>query len=82
MKIVFVTAAAFAALSLAACGDGKREAESQTPVATAEVETQLPESTVTDQQLQQTADQAAAQASTPAPGTTANPPPATTPPAH
>ena len=59
--------------ALAACGD--REAESETPIAEAEVSTELPEQVVSDQQLQGTADAAAANASTPpatvpAPGAT------------
>ena len=49
--------------ALAACGD--REAESETPVAEAEVQTDLPEEVVSDQQLQNTADAAAANASMP-----------------
>ena len=49
--------------ALAACGD--REAESETPIAEAEVSTELPEQVVSDQQLQGTADAAAANASTP-----------------
>ena len=92
----FVSVTAALALSmgaLAACGD--REAESETPVAEAEVKTEMPEEVVSDQQLQNTADAAAANASTQpamvpaAPGTTATAPatgtmgaPTTTPPAH
>ena len=91
----FVSVGAALALSmgaLAACGD--REAESETPVAEAEVKTELPEEVVSDQQLQNTADAAAAGASTapatvPATGATAAPAtgtamgaPTTTPPAH
>ena len=75
-----LVAAAIAAAGLCAC-DNTREAESKTPVAEAEVQTDLPASTVSDQALQQAADQAAAQASTPAPGTTGTPmatPPAST----
>ena len=53
--------------AVAACGD--REAESETPVAEAEVKTDLPEAAVTDSQLQATADQAAAAASTTSPVT-------------
>ncbi|HEX8570362.1 MAG TPA: hypothetical protein VF699_10635 [Caulobacteraceae bacterium] len=62
----FASVGAALALSmgaLAACGD--REAESETPVAEAEVKTELPEEVVSDQQLQNTADAAAATASTP-----------------
>ncbi len=62
----FASVGAALALSmgaLAACGD--REAESETPVAEAEVKTELPEQVVSDQQLQNTADAAAATASTP-----------------
>jgi hypothetical protein len=65
-------AALAAAGALAACDDS-RHAESKTPVAEAQVKTDLPPSTVSDQTLQQAADQAAAQASTPAPGTTGTP---------
>ena len=62
----FASVGAALALSmgaLAACGD--REAESETPVVEAEVTTELPEQVVSDQQLQNTADAAAATASTP-----------------
>ena len=62
-------AALLSAGALAACGD--REAESETPVAEAEVKTDLPESAVSDAQLQGAADAAAAQASTVAGATTA-----------
>ena len=65
--------------ALAACGD--REAESETPVAEAEVSTDLPESAVSDAQLQGAANAAAAEASTitgattaAVPGTTPVPP--------
>ena len=61
------TALALTAGTVAACGD--REAESETPVAEAEVKTDLPESAVSDSQLQATADQAAAAASTTSPVT-------------
>ena len=81
----FVSVGAALALSvgaLAACGD--REAESETPVAEAEVATELPEEVVSDQQLQNTADAAAANASmapatVPATGTAAAPAGGTTP---
>ena len=55
--------------ALVACG-GKREAESKTPVAEAEVSTSQPESAISDQALQNTADQAAVAASQPEPGAT------------
>ena len=73
----FVSVGAALALSmgaLAACGD--REAESETPVAEAEVSTDLPEQVVSDQQLQGTADAAAATASSPPPTVVAVPVPA------
>jgi hypothetical protein len=58
-----------AALALAAAGllaacDNKREAEAKVGGAEAEVSTTLPESQVTDQQLQNTAEGAAAAAAT------------------
>ena len=52
------------AASLAACG-GDREAEAETPVAEAEISTELPESVVSDNQLEATANAAAQVASTP-----------------
>ena len=52
------------AASLAACG-GDREAEAETPVAEAEISTELPESVVSDNQLQATANAASQVASTP-----------------
>jgi hypothetical protein len=54
--------------ALAACGGGEREAESKTPVAEAEVTTSQPEEAISDQALQNTADQAAVAASTPEAG--------------
>jgi len=61
---------------LAACGD-KREAEAETPTAEAEVTTTLPESQVSDQQLQNAAEGAAAMAETPQAGASVvvSPPP-------
>jgi hypothetical protein len=85
----FASVTAALALSmgaLAACGE--REAESETPVAEAEVKTEMPEEVVSDQQLQNTADAAAAGASTqpatvPATGATGTmAAPTTTPPAQ
>jgi hypothetical protein len=54
-----------AGASLAACGDKERSAEAETPAAEAEVTTKLPESQVSDQQLQAAAEGAAAVAETP-----------------
>ena len=65
--ISIAAALALTAGTVAACGD--REAESETPVAEAEVKTDLPEAAVSDAQLQATADQAAAAASTTSPVT-------------
>jgi hypothetical protein len=59
-------ALALSAGSLAACS-GEREAESETPVAEAEVKTDLPEEAMSDAQLQGAADAAAAAASTTSP---------------
>lgn len=73
MRTSMLLTVGLAAAALAACGDQTREAESKTPVAEAEVQTDLPAAAVSDQTLQQSADQAAAQASTPAPGTTGTP---------
>jgi cytoskeletal protein RodZ len=61
-------AVALSAGAVAACGE--RSAESETPVAEAEVKTDLPEQVVSDQQLQGTADAAATGASTPPPSVT------------
>ena len=63
---IFVRAlvAGLGAAALAACG-GDREAEGETPVAEAEVSTELPESVVSDNQLEATANAAAQAASTP-----------------
>ena len=55
--------AAVAALS--ACGDGERSAEADTAVSEAEVSTELPESVVSDEQLEATANAAAEIAATP-----------------
>ena len=52
------------AAALAACS-GDRQAEGETPVAEAEVSTELPESVVSDNQLEATANAAAQAASTP-----------------
>lgn len=57
-------AALLAAGLLAACGDKERTAEANVGGAEAEVSTTLPESQVTDQQLQNTAEGAATAAST------------------
>lgn len=54
----------FAAASLVACG-GDREASAETGVAEAEVSTELPETVISDERLQATAEGAAAVASTP-----------------
>ena len=57
--------------SLAACGDKERSAEAETPIAEAEVTTTLPESQVSDQQLQNAAEGAVAAAETPQGSSTA-----------
>lgn len=62
MKAVQLAAAVLLLGGLAACDD-TREAESETPVAEAEVQTELPQTVVSDDALQQTADEAAAAAS-------------------
>lgn len=64
-RTLSIAALTAAAAALAACGG--REAESETPVAEAEVETELPESVVSDEQLEATADVAADMASQPPP---------------
>ncbi|WP_334161946.1 hypothetical protein [Phenylobacterium sp.] len=65
------TALVAGAGALAACGDKERSAEAETPVAEAEVSTTLPESQVSDQQLQNAAEGAAAAAETPQGSSTA-----------
>jgi hypothetical protein len=55
-----------AMMALAAC-QGERTAEAETPVAEAEVSTELPETVVSDPALQATANAAAQIASTPPP---------------
>ena len=57
---------------LAAC-DSERSAEADTPVSEAEVTTELPESAVSDEQLQATANVAADMAATPPPDIVAVP---------
>jgi len=57
-----------AAISLAACGDRERSAEVQTSNAEVEVTTTLPEGQVSDQQLENAAEGAAAIAETPQAG--------------
>ncbi|HEY8617219.1 hypothetical protein [Phenylobacterium sp.] len=57
------------AAALTACGDKERSAEAETAAAEAEVTTKLPESQVSDQQLQAAAEGAAAVAETPQAGT-------------
>ena len=59
MRAIILPIVALGALSLAACG-GDRSAEAQTPTAEAEVETDLPEEVVSDEELQDLANQAAA----------------------
>ena len=66
MKIRTLTLTAtalFGAASLAACGGQERKAESETPVAEAEVTTELPESVVPEPALEQAAENAADRAS-------------------
>ena len=55
-----------AAIALTAC-QGERTAEAETPVAEAEVSTELPESVVSDRALEATANAAAQVASSPPP---------------
>ena len=52
---------------LAACDDGERTAESETPVSEAEVSTELPETVVSDATLNAAADAAANIAASPPP---------------
>lgn len=73
IRTVGVTAL-FAAALLAGC-DETREAESETPVAEAEVSTELPESAVSDAQLEAAANVAADMASQPPPAVIAVPAP-------
>ncbi|WP_374470889.1 hypothetical protein [Phenylobacterium sp.] len=67
---VGLTAAALiaGAAALTACGGNERSAEAETPAAEAEVTTKLPESQVSDAQLQAAAEGAAAVAETPQAG--------------
>jgi hypothetical protein len=67
MKTVLLTAAAVFALGLAAC-DNTREAEATTGTATAEVETDAPNSVISDAELQAEAQKAATAASMPVDG--------------
>ena len=60
-----LTGAVIGAAALTACGD--REAEGETAVSEAEISTELPESVVSDEQLQAAADAAAQVAATPPP---------------
>lgn len=57
-----------ATVSLAACGDRERSAEAETGNAEVEVTTNLPEGQVSDQQLKNAAEGAAAMAETPQAG--------------
>lgn len=58
-------AGASALLALSACGGGDREAEAETPVSEAEVSTELPETVISDEQLEATANAAADLAASP-----------------
>ena len=62
--LVKASVLALGAAALAACDDS-REAEADTPVSEAEVSTELPESVVSDDQLQATANAAADVAASP-----------------
>jgi hypothetical protein len=64
-RTTVAAAGASALLALSACGEGDREAEAETPVSEAEVSTQLPESVVSDEQLEATANAAADIAASP-----------------
>ena len=59
-----LVAVSAALVAMSACG-GERSAEADTPVSEAEVSTELPESVVSDEQLQATANAAAELAATP-----------------
>ena len=61
-RMIGMSALLAASAALAACDDG-REAEAETPVAEAEVSTELPETVVSDAELQEAADAAAVGAS-------------------
>ncbi len=61
-------AAVIAAFALSGCGEKERTAEAETPNAEVEVSTKLPEAQVSDQQLQNAAEGAAAMAETPQAG--------------
>jgi hypothetical protein len=61
-RFVAILAIASAPIFLAACGDGKRTAEAETPISEAEVSTDLPEEAISDQDLQAMANAAADQA--------------------
>lgn len=74
-SFLFSAAALTLAAGLAACEPGEREAEAETPVSAVEVETDLPPSAVSDQQLQEAADQAAGIAASPTPGAAVSPTP-------
>ena len=72
-------AVVFAAFALSGCGNNERTAEVETPNAEVEVSTNLPEAQVSDQQLQNAAEGAAAMAETPQAGASVvvTPPPST-----
>ena len=70
-----LTAASAGALMLVAGCDNERTAEADTPVSEAEVSTELPETVVSDEQLQASADAAAQVAATPPSGVTVVPVP-------
>lgn len=61
-RVAGVAALFAASAGLAACDD-TREAEAETPVAEAEVETELPEAVVSEEELEQAAEGAAADVS-------------------
>lgn len=68
-RIASIAVALSASAALAACGGGERTAEAEEGGTTAEVSTNLPESQVPDQQLENAAEGAAAAAATPGAGT-------------
>lgn len=61
-RVIGMAALFAASAALAACGDS-REAEAETPVAEAEVQTELPETVISDAELQDAAEGAAEGAS-------------------
>ncbi len=64
-RAIGLAAVSAALVALSACGDSERSAEAETPISEAEISTELPESVLSDNQLEATANAAAELAATP-----------------